>query len=258
MSPTSQSNYPHKKQWKSHVYKMLWSIVDLIYPPYCAGCENPGSRWCEDCEKNVQILETEICQTCGDLIKPGQTFCKRCLTEPPPVEMLRSWGVYKDPLRKAIHQFKFKNDLSLGETFSRYLHTLLNNNQWEIDIIIPVPLHAGHGKERGYNQAAMLAFPLALAVDKKYHSRALRWSKETNSQLGLTLSERKANVKDAFIADSSIIKDKKVLIIDDIVTTGSTIFECAAACKKAGAIAVYGLTLARAVSVREPERQENK
>ena len=237
---------------------MLWSIIDLVYPPYCSGCEKPGTRWCGECEASIQHLETDICLTCGDLIEPGQALCERCQNDAPPVEMLRSWGVYKDPLRKAIHQFKFKNDISLGETFSRYLFIILNQYAWKIEVIVPVPLHAGHGKERGFNQAAMLAFPLALAANVKYRARALRWSKETNSQVGLTMHERKANVKDAFIADSSIIKGKNVLIIDDIATTGSTIFECAVACKKAGANLVYGLTLARALYVREPERQENR
>lgn len=227
---------------------MLWSAVDLVYPPVCAGCEKPGVRWCKECEEKVHSLENDICTCCGDLVEQGHTLCHRCQQEHPPVEMLRSWGVYRDPLQKAIQRFKFQHDLSLGETFSVYMQQVLDRNNWKIDVIVPVPIHEKHRRERGYNQAAMLAIPLALATGIQYNGRTIRWAKEIESQVGLSVTQRKANVKDAFLADSSIIFNKNVLIVDDIATTGSTIFESASACTKAGANKVYGLTLARAVT----------
>ena len=110
------------------------------------------------------MLEKDICTSCGDLVEQGHTLCHRCQQEHPPVEMLRSWGVYHDPLQKAIQRFKFQHDLSLGETFSVYMQQVMDRYNWKIDVIVPVPIHEKHRRERGYNQAAMLAIPLALAT----------------------------------------------------------------------------------------------
>jgi ComF family protein len=129
---------------------------------------------------------------------------------------------------------------------ARPLIKLLNSLDWSIDLVVPVPIGLARLAERGYNQAALLARPVAYALDIPYHSRALVKVKDTPSQVGLNLVERQANVRDAFFAKPGAVAGKSVLIIDDVTTSGSTINECAAVLLQAGSSKVYGLTLAHA------------
>ncbi len=236
----------------------MWRAVDLLYPPRCAGCGQPGARWCADCQAHVKRMDQAICQRCGDRVLAGFTVCERCRQTPPEFEQLRSWGLYEGSLRKAIHRFKFDHDLSLAEDFSQHLHDLLQGQNWVIDVIVPAPLHRANQRARGFNQAAALASALSLRSGVPAGKRVLTWCKEVRTQVGLTQQQRLDNVNKAMNANSSIIIGKNILVIDDITTTGATINECARACKEAGAAKVYGLTLARAVFTREPEREENR
>jgi ComF family protein len=124
--------------------------------------------------------------------------------------------------------------------FVRSLH-------WPIDVLIPVPLGKKRLKERGYNQVALVARPLAFQLGLMYAPDAFRKRRETRSQVGLTLDERSKNVHEAYEADPNVLKDKTVLIMDDVATTGSTISACTAALLSAGVKDVYVLTIARAL-----------
>jgi len=117
-----------------------------------------------------------------------------------------------------------------------------------LDMLIPVPLSPKRLKERGYNQVALVARPLAYELDLEYAPNALCKSRETRSQVGLTISQRRENVSQAYQADSSAVKRKSILLIDDVATTGSTIQSSTAALLSAGASEVYVLTIARALS----------
>lgn len=119
--------------------------------------------------------------------------------------------------------------------------------QWPIDVMIPVPLAEKRLKERGYNQVALVARPLAYQLGLKYEPKALRKTRETRSQVGLTVSQRSENVQDAYQADSKAVRNESILIMDDVATTGSTILACTAALLSAGAQEVYVLTIARAL-----------
>jgi ComF family protein len=154
--------------------------------------------------------------------------------------------MHQGPLRKAIHSLKYQNNIGLAEALSVHLVELLDRLEWRIDLVIPVPLAAQRRLERGYNQASLLALPVALSRELRYSTRALRRTRETRSQVGLSGEERHINVKDAFNADSNAVKEKSVLVIDDVATTGATQEACARALLTAGASTVYGLTLARA------------
>ena len=116
---------------------------------------------------------------------------------------------------------------------------------WQVDLVTPVPIGLARRKQRGYNQAALLAFPLALAIGKPFRSQALVKARETPSQVGLTAAQRRENVAQAFQANTKIVAQKSVLIIDDVTTSGATIEACCMALIRAGARQVYGLTLAR-------------
>ncbi|HVN54309.1 MAG TPA: ComF family protein [Anaerolineaceae bacterium] len=159
---------------------------------------------------------------------------------------MRSWGAFTGPLREAIHRLKYRKDVALGEALSRPLQDLVRSLNWPIDLIVPVPLSDQRLRERGYNQADCLALPMALALGVDYHSRALLRIKNTQSQVGLSAHQRKENVLNAFSANPRLVTGRQVLVIDDVATTGATIHSCAGALLDAGAVQVFGMTLARA------------
>jgi len=120
--------------------------------------------------------------------------------------------------------------------------------RWPVDIFIPVPLGKNRLKERGYNQVALVARPLAYEVGLQYSPRALWKARETRSQVGLTISQRRENVQNAYRADPMVVKGKSIILMDDVATTGSTILACTDALLSAGARVVYAITIARALS----------
>ncbi len=123
----------------------------------------------------------------------------------------------------------------------------LEEASWAVDLVIPVPLSPGRSVERGYNQAALLARPLALFTGLDYRPKGLVRCRETRSQVGLSLSERRLNVAGAFQANPSMVSGRSVLSVDDVTTSGTTLQACAEALLAAGAKNVFALTLARAV-----------
>jgi len=118
---------------------------------------------------------------------------------------------------------------------------------WPIDIVVPIPLSDKRRKERGYNQVALVAMPLADSLKWLYKPQALKRVRETRSQVGLSLEERRVNVTNAYQADAGLVRDKSVLLMDDVATTGATLSAAASALSVAGAKKVYALTLARAL-----------
>jgi ComF family protein len=160
---------------------------------------------------------------------------------------LRSCFIYEGPIRKAIHQLKFNGELALGETLARPLADLYRRMNWDVDLIVPVPNSLARRKMRGYNQASLLALPVALSAGVAYTPDALVKLRETRSQVGLSALERQQNVFGAFLARKERVAERSVLIIDDIRTSGATMEACASAVMAQGARQVYGLTLARAV-----------
>jgi ComF family protein len=149
-------------------------------------------------------------------------------------------------VRKALHQLKYGRNVALGEFFSILLSRLLVDTEWKIDVITPIPLGRVRQKERGYNQASLLARPLAHMLGICYQPKIVSRTRETQSQVELNFLDRKKNVAGAFVADGLLAAGKTVLIIDDILTSGSTINSCAEALLLAGSKEVYGMTVARA------------
>lgn len=234
---------------RSYLYQFGWKIIDLLFPPRCGGCGEWGTRWCENCLTQVIEIKEPICPSCGEPQYDNEPaeICERCRQTPPQYTALRSWAVFKEPLQNAIHRLKYQNDLGMGEYMSKFLSQVFSDTNWNVDLVTPVPLGVERLKERGYNQAMLLARPFAWNVGLPHRPRALQRIRETRSQVKLSLSERRENVAGAFQAEPEIVSGKSVLVIDDVTTTGSTLDACAAALHRANARLVYGLTLARAV-----------
>ena len=142
---------------------------------------------------------------------------------------------------------KYRGNIGFGEAIALQMTEYVRSLHWPIKMIIPVPLGKERLKTRGYNQVGLVARPLAYQLGLKYESDALRKIRETRSQVGLTVVERRENVHDAYEATPRIVGQQSVLLMDDVATTGSTIAACTAALLAAGAQDVYVLTIARAL-----------
>jgi ComF family protein len=194
--------------------------------------------------------------TCGDsFLSESSTVCPDCLAHPPEYQALRSCSPFQGPLREAMHRLKYQQNIGLGEPLSKHLVEYYNELKWDINFVTVVPLSKERLRERGYNQASLLARPFAYAIDKPYLPKVLFRKRNTLTQVGLSAVERRQNVKDAFAADPMKVQGKTVLVIDDVTTTGSTINACAQALRQAGASAVFGLTLSRAVLQADVDNQ---
>ena len=234
------------RKWLFHLYHQLWLGIDLLLPPTCGGCGAPGHRWCPKCRTGIRPLPSPLCEICGTPCPPGRRRCTICSITPPHFTQLRSWCAFDAPIRPALHRLKYRRDLGLGEAFVPQLAEYATSLHWPVDILVPVPLSAGRLKERGYNQAGLISWPLSLALGIDYAPRALGRIRETRSQVGLTRAERHDNVRDAFGARQARVKDRSVLLVDDVATTGATLSSCAEALCAAGARDVFALTVARA------------
>jgi len=231
--------------WKYRAYRSIWSGLDLLFPPYCGGCDKAGSRWCNDCQQKVQLLNGIVCEVCGlPQEKPG--LCRVCLADRPRFHSLRAWSVFDGPIQPAMHKLKYRRDLSLGDAIAAAMLPFVQDLKWSMELVAPIPLGRQRMYERGYNQVAMIAKPLAMGLDLGYFPDVLIRQKETRTQVGLSRDERRSNVQGVFQAKPGV-KGKAVLIMDDVSTTGSTLSSAAEALYAAGARDVYALTVARAL-----------
>lgn len=143
---------------------------------------------------------------------------------------------------------KYRRNIGLGEALAQQMVEFVNSLEWEIEALIPVPLGKKRFRERGYNQVALVARPLAYRAGLAYLPDVLWKARETRSQVGLNVSQRHENVSNAYRADPRRVKGKSVLLMDDVSTTGSTISSCTETLLAAGARDVYAITIARALS----------
>jgi ComF family protein len=219
----------------------------LLFPPMCGGCGKAGFRWCPNCQGRVPRIAEPFCQKCGIPVRKTG-LCERCQTNPPAYRLMRSWAVFDSPVQNALHTIKYRRNIGLADSIAIQMVDFVSSLQWDIDIVIPVPLGRQRLKERGYNQVGLVARPLAYELGLEYAPQAIWKSRETRSQVGLTVSQRRENVSDAYQANPSVVKRSSILIMDDVATTGSTILACTNALISAGAREIYALTIARALS----------
>ncbi len=227
-------------------YQFIWKALDWLYPPECGGCGQPGSRWCENCSATAQVITPPICPICGNPSQIDQV-CPRCLASPPAYTALRAYAVFQGSLRQAVHGLKYRRNLGLGEALAQPVIETLQMLNWPLDIVTSVPLGLVRFRERGYNQATLLARPIAYSMGLPFSEQVLSRTRETPSQVGLTVMERQANMVDAFQAAGKSVRGKNILVVDDVATSGATLNACARALLEGGASQVYGFSLARAV-----------
>jgi ComF family protein len=179
---------------------------------------------------------------------PGDILCPDCRTRAWGFERARSFAEYKTSLIRAIVLLKFEQIAPLGKWFAECLRVLANQQRMKVDLVVPVPLHRQRQRERGYNQADLIARPLANALCLPYQAVLLVRNRPRPNKQILTLEERWDSVRGAFATrPGSQVDNLRVLLVDDVMTTGATLDACARALRAAGAKSVFGLTVARAV-----------
>jgi len=235
---------------QSRMYELGWKILDWFFPPTCAGCGKWGYKYCPECLEKTKLISRPICQLCGiPLADQSVIICQSCRTSEVAFSGLRSWALFQDPLQSAIHQLKYRRDIGLAAELSSHLLKLLKRIAWPIDLITAIPLDTARWKERGYNQAALLAKPVAWAMGVRFNPGAVVKSKQTKPQVGLSRRERIDNVSGAFRAQEADVENKSILLVDDVITTGSTMNACSLALMQSGARSVYGISLARSIHI---------
>ena len=228
-----------------HPVLNLWTVLDWIFPPFCCNCQRIGFEICPDCWNAIErILPKNSCRTCGKWISRGD-ICTECRSQPPSFEQIRSWAYYQGAARQIVTGIKYQRRFGLLPYLSPALADSIQSWGISFDFITPVPLGKMRFRERGYNQADLIAKPIARILNQSYHPGALERIHETRSQVGLDAGERRANLQGAFQANSEICRNKSFLVIDDISTTGATLNACAEALRQAGAKKVYCFTVAR-------------
>ncbi len=253
-----------KKTINNIVREFYYRILDLFFPYKCPLCHNTIIKKkaqiddlfsifpiCKDCTKEIKRVESPLCLICGKPFKSKEIrshLCQDCTMASPPFWKARSLFVYEGIIKQAIIRFKFYGEYNLAIAMSHWLLYLFNKEfvSEDIDCIIPVPLHIKRLRKRGYNQALLLGKEIAKISHIPISPHILKRIRWTEPQVNLNRTERLKNVKGAFqVVKKEDILSKKILLIDDVLTTGATIKECAIALTKAGASSIYVLTLAR-------------
>ena len=221
------------------------AALDLLFPRWCLGCGKEGDYICGDCRRGLPVIAPPVCSRCGRPQSQG-VACHDWPDTPDGIDGIRSPFVFDGVIRRAVHELKYRNLRALASLLAGLLYEYLVANPLPVDVLVPVPLHRKRLRERGYNQSALLAGELGrrcgLPVAVNGLAR-LRYAAPQARSAGV--SERQRNVAGAFNCPDRRFGGQRVLLIDDVSTSGATLNTCAGALKTAGAAQGWGLTLAR-------------
>jgi competence protein ComFC len=234
---------------------LLEAAVSLLYPPSCEGCGAnvaSGQYLCAECQRRAPRIVAPFCERCSEPFAgaiEGPFACGNCADQT--LHFVAAVTAYRarEIVRRLIHEFKYHQRLYLRHVIGEWLAAVLQDSRLSsrgFDVIIPVPLHPAKQRERGFNQAALLAHSLSSRMGVPV-SPALERIRYTKSQTAFDRSERMENLRNAFrLRRAGDVRGLQVLLVDDVLTTGSTLSECARVLKRAGASSIYAATAARA------------
>jgi ComF family protein len=237
-----------------------WAVaaLDLLFPAHCPACAAPLGEdrrdpLCGSCWAAIERIGPPQCATCGRPVpaldgavgSPAGGTCPGCVAQPPAFDYARAAGVYAGPLRESLHALKFGGKRAVARPLGDLLLAQCASAlEADVTVLVPVPLGRERQRERGFNQAELLAGRVAPCLGVRVAGRWLRRRHETRPQSDLNAAERRANVRHAFVA-SPAVAGHHVVIVDDVLTTGATAGECARALRAAGARRIGVLTVAR-------------
>lgn len=227
--------------------RIIWSdLLTLVFPERCVSCGQVGSLFCDGCQQKVELVLPPLCPLCGYPSSDNQP-CRRCQQSPLAVDGIRSVAFFEGPLRRAVHALKYQGLRASAVPLGRLMRAHWQRDPLPADAIVPVPLHRRRLRERGYNQAALLARAFASEIGLPVYENWLVRTKATASQVELDAVERKKNVGGAFqCPNCDVVSGRQVLLIDDVCTTGATLEACSLTLRQAGAKSVWAFTLGRA------------
>ncbi len=221
--------------------------LNLLFPQWCVGCGKKGDFICHSCRRSLPRIMPPLCPRCGKPQSSG-ILCSSCVSWQAEIDGIRSPFRFDGVMRQAIHQLKYRNLRTLAALLARLLNDYLITSPVPGEVLVPVPLHRKRLRERGYNQSSLLARELGKLTSLPVVDDCLIRQRHAPPQTRTsTVDERQSNVADAFACSDQRLRDKQVLLIDDVSTSGATLDACAAALKAAGATSVWGLVLAREI-----------
>jgi ComF family protein len=233
------------------------AVLDAFFPPYCPGCGGEsGPVFCDACLAGIAVPPEPLCASCGLSLEPSPLSdrCRACLDRPPAFRRARACAVYDagdrrgSPLRAAVHRYKYERDLAEAPALSALLAARCPLDLGQYDVLVPVPLHLSRLRWRGFNQAQILVAPLARAAGLLCDPFSLERVRPTDPQVRLDPEARRRNVHGAFrVTRGERIRDRRVLLFDDVFTSGATVDACARELLRSRARSVDVLTLAHAV-----------
>lgn len=228
---------------------LRWTL-GLLEPWTCLLCGSPSeSPLCQGCKARILPIRPPFCPCCGLPYPPGtpEHPCGNCKAKAYPFILHRSYGLYEGTLREAIHRFKYTGVKALVEPLGEMLFEAYNSLGVRPDLLVPIPLGRQRAKERGFNQCLLLSCWLSQRTGIPTWGVLFK-VRETPPQASLGGAERRGNLKGAFaVLYPQRIMGKRVLLIDDVFTTGTTLSEAASLLLLSGAREVYALTLARSL-----------
>ena len=228
---------------KELLSKVTASTLDLLFPIQCAGCRKEGKIICEECIPGLAELAQPYCNICASpkTLSP----CRNCLENRPAVDGIRAPYLFEGAIRNAVHSFKYRGVRAAAPDLGRLMAEFLDSHRMPGEVIVPVPLHSRRLRQRGYNQAALLARQLAKLKGLELKEGLLVRTTDTLPQVeAASRSQRRDNMQGNFRTKRDV-SGLKAILVDDVATTGSTLSACAAALKSSGAATVWGLVLAR-------------
>lgn len=233
--------------------RLYKKIIDFLFPEYCINCKVPVIDYglCPTCFKNLEVVNLKTsCKICcfdlGDI--EGDFICGNCIISPPVFDRNFSLFKYNKVAKKLVIGFKLLDMDFLCNFFLKFATKQLEEYFDDIDIVTCTPMHFRRLLLRNYNPPEIIAFHLAKKLNKPYYPKLILKHKYTNPQASLTRKQRITNLKGSISLGkdfSPIMKGKNVLLVDDVISTGSTLNECAKILKESGFNKVYCLTLAK-------------
>jgi ComF family protein len=218
--------------------------LDLVFPPRCAGCGARGHALCPTCRAAIPFMAAPVCPTCGRSCY-APTICHVCRAHPPLVDGTAVATVLGHPVRECIHALKYAGQRRHAAVLAAIAAPAFAALP-RPDAVVPVPLHPARERERGFNQSALIARHLTAGSGIPVMPGWLARMRDTPPQVGRDLAARRANMDGAFsCTDPVSIRGKRIVILDDVATTGATLDACAAALRAAGAASVHALVVAR-------------
>jgi ComF family protein len=229
------------------IARLKEAAVDLLFPQWCLGCGREGAYICPSCRQRLPRLTESLCPTCGQP-QPGGQLCPACVRRKQRIDGIRAPFRFDGLIRQAIHQLKYRNLRALAQPLAGLLHDYISANPVPGEVLVPVPIHPGRLRQRGYNQCRLLAAELSKISGLPLQDGSLAKRRPTEPQAETdSLADRWANVAGAYSCLDAALSGRKVLLVDDVATSGATLNACAEALKTAGASSVWALVLAREV-----------